>query len=184
MKEQNLTRISKFLSLILRHSPQTVGIQIDYQGGWTDVETLIQKVNQNGKYHITMQLLEEIVRTDEKQRYCFNPDKTKIRANQGHSIPVDLGLNEQTPPEILYHGTAERFLQSIAEKGLLPMSRNHVHLSKDEETALKVGKRHGKPYILKIKSGEMHRKGIKFYLSENGVWLTEYVSPEYLIWEK
>jgi putative RNA 2'-phosphotransferase len=182
MKEQNLTKISKFLSLVLRHSPETIGIKIDYQGGWTDTAILIQKINQNGKYHIDMQILEEIVRTDEKQRYSFNPDKTKIRANQGHSIPIDLDLKEQIPPEILYHGTATRFLQEISEKGLKPMSRHHVHLSKDEETALKVGKRHGKPYILKIKSGEMHQKGFKFYLSDNGVWLTEQVPSEFLIW--
>ncbi|MBE6876717.1 MAG: RNA 2'-phosphotransferase [Ruminococcus sp.] len=183
MKEQNnLTKLSKFLSLILRHSPQTVGIEIEYQGGWTDVSTLIQKVNQNGKYHLDMQTLEEIVRTDEKQRYSFNADKTKIRANQGHSIPVNLELKEQIPPEILYHGTAERFLQSISEQGLLHMSRQYVHLSKDEETALKVGKRHGKPYILKVKAGEMHQQGYQFYLSENGVWLTEHVPPEFLIW--
>lgn len=183
-EKQNLTKISKFLSLLLRHSPETAGIEIEYHGGWTNTDTLIQKINQTGKYHINMQILEEIVRTDEKQRYSFNADKTKIRANQGHSIPVDLDLKEQIPPELLYHGTAERFLPSIAEKGLLSMSRNHVHLSKDEATALKVGTRHGKPYILKVKSGEMYRNGIKFYLSENGVWLTEYVSPEYLIWKE
>ncbi len=181
MEKNNLTKLSKFLSLVLRHSPQTIGIEIAYQGGWTDTEILIQKINQNGTYHIDRKILEEIVRTDEKQRYRFNADGTKIRANQGHSIPVNLELTPVEPPEILYHGTAERFLDSISEKGLLPMSRQYVHLSGDEETAYKVGKRHGKPYILKIKSGEMHRQGYSFYLSENHVWLTEKVPPVFLI---
>ncbi len=160
-----------------------MGIKIESEGGWTDTEILIQKINQNGKYHIDRNILEEIVRTDEKQRYSFNADGTKIRANQGHSIPVNLGLTPAEPPELLYHGTAERFLNAISEQGFLPMSRQYVHLSGDEETALKVGKRHGKPYILKIKSGEMRRQGYLFYLSENHVWLTEQVPPEFLIWE-
>lgn len=183
MKEQkNLTKISKFLSLILRHSPQTVGIKIDRKGGWTDVPTLIQKVNQHGKCHLNMEILEEIVRTDEKQRYSFNQNKTKIRANQGHSIPVDLELKEQIPPEVLYHGTAERFSASIAEQGLLSMNRQYVHLSGDEETAIKVGKRHGKQKVLKVQAGEMYRQGYRFYLSENHVWLTEHVPPKFLLW--
>lgn len=181
MEQKNLTRLSKYLSLLLRHSPETAGITIEYLGGWTDVQTLIQKVNQSGSYHLDMETLEEIVRTDNKQRYSFNQDKTKIRANQGHSIPVDLELKEQVPPEILYHGTAERFLNAIFEKGLLPMSRQYVHLSKDEETALKVGKRHGNPCILEVKAGDMHQQGFQFYLSENGVWLTEHVPPEFFI---
>ena len=184
MKEQNLNKISKYLSLLLRHSPETAGIEIDYHGGWTDTAVLLEKINQSGKYHLDMQTLEEIVKTDSKQRYSFNSDKSKIRANQGHSIPVDLGLKEQVPPEILWHGTAERFLNSIFEKGLLPMSRQYVHLSKDEETAVIVGKRHGKPSILEVKSGEMHRQGYSFYLSENGVWLTEHVPPEFLTIKK
>ena len=157
-----------------------MGIKIDKKGGWTDVRTLIQKVNQHGKYHLTMAILEEIVESDEKQRYSFNENKTKIRANQGHSIEVDLELKEQIPPEVLYHGTAERFLSSIMGKGLLPMSRQYVHLSSDEETAVKVGKRHGKPVVLKVQAGEMHRQGYQFYLSENHVWLTEHVPPQFL----
>lgn len=174
------TRIGKFLSLVLRHSPETIGITIDPKGGWTDVELLIEKINQQGKFHLNRKILEEIVETDGKQRYSFNADRTKIRANQGHSIPIDLELEKQTPPEILYHGTAERFLPSIREKGLLPMSRQYVHLSGDEETALKVGKRHGKPFILKVRAGEMQRQGYLFYLSENHVWLTEHVPPQFL----
>ena len=127
-----------------------------------------------------MELLEEIVRTDSKQRYSFNADKTKIRANQGHSVRVDVELRECEPPEILYHGTGERVVNSILCEGLKPMNRLYVHLSKDEETAVKVGSRHGKPRVFIVKSGEMFRDGYKFCLSENGVWLTENVPPEYL----
>lgn len=125
-------------------------------------------------------MLEEIVRTDNKQRYRFNEDKTLIRANQGHSITVDVELEEQEPPEFLYHGTAERFLKSIMEEGLKPMSRLYVHLSKDQETAEKVGKRHGKPVVLKVHSGQMNRDGCSFYLSENSVWLTKRVDVKYI----
>ena len=181
MEQKNLTRLSKYLSLLLRHSPETAGITIEYLGGWTDVQDLIQKVNQSGSYHLDMETLEEIVKTDNKQRYSFNQDKTKIRANQGHSISVDLELKAQVPTEILYHGTAERFINAIFEKGLLPMSRQYVHLSKDVGTALKVGKRHGNPCILEVKAGQMHQQGFPFYLSENGVWLTEHVPPEFFI---
>ncbi len=177
---KDLTKLSKYLSLILRHNPGIIGIKISVQGGWADVKQLISGINQAGKFKIDMETLEEIVHTDEKQRYSFNEDKTKIRANQGHSIQVDLGLKEKEPPEFLYHGTAERFIASIYEKGLLPMGRQYVHLSKEEETALKVGKRHGKPYIFRIKAGEMHQQGYLFYLSENGVWLTEHVPPAFL----
>lgn len=127
-----------------------------------------------------MGVLEEIVRTDYKQRYSFNEDKTLIRANQGHSIPVDVELKEEGPPEFLYHGTADRFIKAIMEEGLKPMSRLYVHLSKDMETANKVGKRHGNPVILKVHSGQMRREGIQFYLSENGVWLTKKVDVKYL----
>lgn len=182
--EKNFTNISKFLSLVLRHSPETVGIEISPQGGWTDVNTLIAKINQQGNYFINMALLEEIVRTDNKQRYSFNADKTKIRANQGHSIPVDLELQAQIPPEILYHGTAQRFLDSIANKGLLHQNRQYVHLSKDEKTALAVGQRHGKPYVLRVRAGEMQKQGYLFYLSENGVWLTEHVPADFLVWHE
>ena len=126
-----------------------------------------------------METLEDIVATDNKQRYSFNEDKSLIRANQGHSIPVDVELKENEPPEFLYHGTATRFLNSILNDGLKPMSRLYVHLSKDIETAWKVGKRHGDPVILKINSRDMYKDGYKFYLSENGVWLTEKVDAKY-----
>lgn len=147
--------------------------------GWADVEELIDGINNTGR-RIDIDVLEEIVRTDNKQRYSFNEDKTLIRANQGHSVSVDVELKEKEPPEFLYHGTADRFLKSIMTEGLKPMSRLYVHLSKDIETANKVGKRHGNPAILKVNSGQMNQDGIKFYLSENGVWLTSKVDVKYL----
>ena len=140
---------------------------------------LIDGINNSG-HKINMEILEEIVETDNKQRYSFNESKTLIRANQGHSIPVDVELKEQEPPEFLYQGTADRFIKSIMTEGLKPISRLYVHLSKDIETAYKVGKRHGKSVILKVDSGQMYQDGIKFYLSENGVWLTNKVDAKYL----
>jgi len=170
--------LSKFISLILRHRPEVIEIQVD-EHGWADVEELINGINKTGRT-INMELLEDIVLKDEKQRYSFNEDKRLIRANQGHSIPVDVELKEQIPPEILYHGTAERFLESIMHDGIRSMSRLYVHLSKDERTAHMVGKRHGKPVILKVESGKMYHDGIKFYLSANGVWLTKFVDRQYI----
>lgn len=173
-----LDKLSVFISLVLRHKPDAAGITLD-EHGWANVEELLDGINNIGR-KIDMGVLEEIVRTDHKQRYRFNEDKTLIRANQGHSIPVDVELKEEEPPEFLYHGTADRFIKAIMEEGLKPMSRLYVHLSKDIETAAKVGKRHGKPVILKVHSGQMCREGIKFYLSENGVWLTKKVEVRYL----
>ncbi len=173
-----LDKLSVFISLVLRHKPDAAGIQLD-EHGWADVDELIEGVNHTGR-KIDMDILEEIVRTDNKQRYSFNDDKTLIRANQGHSIPVDVELDEKRPPQYLYHGTAERFLAAIMAEGLRPMSRLYVHLSKDEETAVKVGKRHGSPVVLKVKAGEMYNNGNKFYLSKNGVWLTKYVEKKYI----
>ncbi len=169
--------MSKFISLILRHHPEAAYIELD-EHGWAEVDKLIEGIRRTGK-RINRELLEEIVRTDNKQRYSFNEDKTYIRANQGHSVPVDVGLKEQEPPVFLYHGTAAGFLASIEREGLKPMGRLYVHLSKDVETAVNVGKRHGKPVVLKIHSGDMYRDGQAFYLSENGVWLTKKVVPEY-----
>ncbi len=173
-----LDKLSVFISLVLRHQPDVAGIRLD-EHGWANVDELIEGINNTGRA-IDMDILEEIVRTDNKQRYSFNQDKTLIRANQGHSIPVDVELEEKQPPQYLYHGTADRFMGSIMADGLKPMSRLYVHLSKDEETAVKVGKRHGKPVVLKIKAEEMWREGIKFYLSQNGVWLTKYVDQKYI----
>ncbi len=174
-----MKRTSIFLSLILRHKPETVGIRLD-RHGWADVNELIDKINMTGKYRIDMEMLEEIVRTDNKQRYKFNDDKTKIRANQGHSINVDVELSEAVPPEILYHGTGEKYVESIKTEGLKPKNRLYVHLSKDVATAINVGSRHGKPHVFRIATGEMSQKGYVFYLSENGVWLTKYVPTEFI----
>jgi len=173
-----LDKLSVFISLVLRHKPDAAGITLD-EHGWANVQELLDGINNTGR-KIDIGVLEEIVRTDNKQRYSFNEDKTLIRANQGHSIPVNVELKEDVPPEFLYHGTAERFIKSIMEEGLKSMSRLYVHLSKDIETANKVGKRYGSPVILKVHSGQMHQEGIKFYLSENGVWLTEKVDVKYL----
>lgn len=172
------TRLSKFIALILRHKPEEIGITLD-EHGWASVPLLISGINKRG-YEIDMSILEEIVDEDEKQRYSFNSDKTKIRANQGHSVNVDVELKECEPPEQLFHGTGEKFAAAIRKEGLIPKSRLYVHLSKDKETAEKVGSRHGKPHIFFVHSGKMYRAGYKFYLSENGVWLTKFVPPEFL----
>lgn len=173
-----LDKLSVFISLVLRHNPDAAGVQLD-EHGWANVDELIKGINDTGR-RIDIDILDEIVKTDNKQRYFFNNDKTLIRANQGHSVPVDVELEEKQPPEYLYHGTADRFMGSIMAEGLKPMSRLYVHLSKDKETATKVGKRHGKPVVLQIKSEEMWNDGIKFYLSQNGVWLTKYVDKKYI----
>lgn len=173
----DLTKISKYISLILRHKPEVIGIQLD-ANGWANVEALLAGIGR--KYPIDFEVLEEIVRTDNKQRYSFNEDKTKIRANQGHSIQVDVELSVTEPPEILYHGTAERFSASIEAKGLLPQNRLYVHLSPDMETAEKVGRRHGKPVIYLVNAGQMQQDGYTFLLSANGVWLTKMVPAQYL----
>lgn len=171
-------KISKYMSMILRHRPEVIGIHLD-EHGWADVNELIEGIAKKKK--INREILEEIVRTDDKQRYSFNDDKTKIRANQGHSISVDLELEPQEPPETLWHGTAEKYVASIEKTGLRPGNRMYVHLSPDIQTAEKVGSRHGKPVIYQVKSGEMHRKGFRFYQSVNGVWLTIRVPVEFLI---
>lgn len=173
----NLKNTSKYLSLILRHKPETIGISLD-EHGWANVDELIAGIAKT--QDCSMEILEEIVRTDEKQRYSFNEDKTLIRANQGHSIPVDVELEEALPPEVLWHGTGEKYTASIDVQGLIPKSRLYVHLSKDRDTAVKVGSRHGKPVLYIVKSGEMSRDGFPFYLSKNGVWLTKEVPVKYL----
>ena len=172
-----LKETSKYISLILRHKPETIGITLD-EHGWANVDELISGIAKT--HEMNMNILEEIVSTDEKQRYSFNDDKTKIRANQGHSIQVDVELEEMRPPEILWHGTGEKFTGSIDEQVLIPKSRLYVHLSKDEKTAFKVGTRHGKPVLYIVKAKEMFKDGYKFYLSKNGVWLTKEVPVKYL----
>lgn len=174
----SLKDTSKFMSLILRHKPETIGISLD-EHGWADVNELIAGIAKTNDFN--RDILEEIVRTDEKQRYSFNEDKSLIKANQGHSIPVDVELDEVEPPDMLWHGTGEKFVASINELGLIPKSRLYVHLSKDSDTAVKVGKRHGKPVLYIVKAAEMYKDGYKFYLSKNGVWLTKKVPVKYLV---
>lgn len=173
----NLTKVSKYISLILRHKPETIGISLD-EHGWVNVKELIEGVNKIHK--LDMETLEEIVATDEKQRYSFNEDKTLIRANQGHSIDVDVELEEVEPPEYLWHGTGEKYVESIRQTGIVAKSRLYVHLSDSYGTAIMVGARHGKPMVFCVKAKEMHDNGYKFYKSKNGVWLTKFVPVEYL----
>ena len=175
MKEKE---ISKYISLILRHKPDVIGITLD-EHGWADVGELIEGIRKSTDFDMFM--LEKIVAEDEKQRYSFNDDKTLIRANQGHSILVDVELEQKTPPAVLWHGTGEKFTASIDSEGLIPKSRLYVHLSPDQDTAKKVGARHGKPVIYQVDTEAMNRDGYKFYLSANGVWLTKAVPTKYLI---
>ena len=170
---------SRFISLILRHKPQVIGITLD-EHGWADVKELIDGVNRSEGYYLDQELLEEIVRTDEKQRYSFNEGHTLIRANQGHSIPVDVELEKRTPPDILWHGTGEKYVASIKERGLLPKTRLYVHLSSDMETAKKVGSRHGKPVVFRVDCRQMEQDGYEFFLSANNVWLTKEIPAAYL----
>lgn len=167
----------KFVALILRHKPETIGITLD-EHGWANVDELIEGIAKTRAFD--MEMLEEIVATDNKQRFSFNEDHTMIRANQGHSIPVDVELNKLSPPEVLYHGSAIKYEEAIDDIGLIPKSRLYVHLSKDYDTAVKVGSRHGKPVIYKVYTGNMDRDGYEFFLSENGVWLTKSVPTKYL----
>lgn len=172
-----LKEISKFISLILRHKPEKIGIELD-EHGWANVTELINGIAK--QYDFNMEMLEEIVNADEKQRYSFNNHKMLIRANQGHSIAVDVELKESEPPEILYHGTGEKYVALIDRQGLLPKSRLYVHLSKDYTTAEKVGSRHEKPVVYEINSKRMFEDGYKFYCSVNGVWLIKSVPVQYL----
>lgn len=176
--DKQLTHISKFLSLVLRHQPETIGIQLD-QNGWTNIKELIEKANDNG-INLDRDTLNHIVETNAKKRFAFNETLDKIRASQGHSIEIELGYESQKPPEILYHGTSEKSVQSIIDKGLEKQSRQHVHLSSDIETAIKVGQRHGKPFVFKVLAEQMYTDNFQFFISDNGVWLTENVPVKYL----
>jgi putative RNA 2'-phosphotransferase len=172
----DLTKTSKFLSYVLRHRPDEIGLMLD-ENGWADVAELIERAR-SASVELTESTIRQIVASNDKQRFALSEDGKRIRANQGHSVDVDLALKPQQPPEILYHGTASRFLDSIRRDGLKAMSRQHVHLSPDEATAIKVGQRHGKPVVLRIRAREMAKSGAVFYLSDNGVWLTERVGTE------
>ena len=171
-------QLGRFLCLILRHHPEEAGITLD-EHGWADVGALLVGVCNTGRW-IDRETLERIVREDNKQRYTFNEDHSMIRANQGHSIQVDVELRKMQPPQYLYHGTAARFLPGIQAEGIKRMGRQYVHLPPDYQTAVAVGRRHGSPVVvLRIEAGAMAQNGIVFYRSKNGVWLCDYVSPEY-----
>jgi len=174
----HLKRISKLLSLVLRHQPEAIGITLD-ENGWVTVDELLAKLAAKG-HRVDRETLEEVVTTNDKQRFSFSEDGLRIRANQGHSVSVDLELEALTPPDLLYHGTATRNLEAILDQGLQPQARQHVHLSPDEETATKVGMRHGKPVVLHVDAKAMAEAGHAFYRSANGVWLTAAVPPEFL----
>jgi putative RNA 2'-phosphotransferase len=178
MNEKRLVKISKYLSKHLRHQPERLGLTLE-DGGWVKVEELLRACALNN-FTISLEMLKETVEKNEKQRFSFNETGEKIRANQGHSVEIDLQLKPQTPPAKLFHGTAERNISMIEEHGLLKMARHHVHLSDDTETARKVGMRYGKPVIFEIDTGGMLAEGFEFYVSENGVWLVETVPPRFL----
>lgn len=177
--DKELKHISKFMSLVLRHRPGQIGLQLDEEG-WADVNELIEKINAAGA-GLTPGILDTVVTTNDKKRFAFNDDKTRIRASQGHSVSVDLGLEPLIPPPLLYHGTAEKNRDSIFNSGILKGKRTHVHLSADIPTAQQVGSRHGKPVVLVIDAEAMHKAGLPFYLSANGVWLTGFVAPIYIL---
>ena len=177
-----LESTSKFLSYVLRHQPDAIGLKLDGEG-WADVSELISLANSNGR-DLTLDLMKEVVATNDKKRFAFSDDGTRIRASQGHSVAIELGLKPVAPPDVLFHGTASRFLNSIKEKGLVPGSRRHVHLSAEHATAVEVGRRHGTPTVLTVKSGEMHGFGHEFFFSDNGVWLVASVPVEFLIIEE
>jgi len=179
MEEQRRIKVSKFLSLVLRHQPEQIGIQLDAHG-WVSIEELMHGFANEGR-SITREELQEVVDTSDKQRFAISADGLRIRANQGHSVEVDLGYTPTTPPEMLYHGTSERNIAAIRASGLTKGARHHVHLSGDVETARKVGARHGAAVVLGVRAGAMVQDGHLFYRSANGVWLTESVPAIYLV---
>ena len=171
-------QLSKYLSFILRHRPDTIGLTLDKQG-WVRLDALLEKANTGGTQFSREDVL-HVVQTSDKKRFSISVDGLRIRAAQGHSVSVHLGLSPQEPPSELYHGTSARFIDSILREGLKPQTRQQVHLSVDEATARRVGRRHGKATILKVDAPRMHAKGFKFYVADNGVWLTDQVPPEFL----
>lgn len=175
-KQEN--QISKFLSLVLRHKPETIALSLNEEG-WAETTLLLEKINEYG-IKVSLEALQLIVANNDKKRFAFNDDHSMIRASQGHSIKVELNYERKVPPEFLYHGTAIRNMESIQEKGLEKRNRHHVHLSTNKSTALAVGQRYGKATLLAIESRRMHEDGLSFFQSENNVWLTEHVPPAYL----
>jgi putative RNA 2'-phosphotransferase len=178
MNDKEIKITSKFLSLILRHQPEIIGLSLD-ENGWADTNTLLAQLTAHG-HPVSKASLEKVVDTNDKKRFAFNEDHSRIRASQGHSVDVELNLQQQRPPEYLYHGTIGDFIDTIKAEGLQKMSRRHVHLSQEESTAKAVGGRRGKPVILSIRARQMQEAGFIFYLSENGVWLTDHVPAQYI----
>jgi putative RNA 2'-phosphotransferase len=176
--EQDVRSTSKFLSLVLRHQPQKIGIELD-SSGWTSIEGLIEAMRRNGK-RITREQLDHVVATNDKQRFVISEDGTRIRANQGHSVEVDLGYEPASPPEFLIHGTPSKSVEAIRREGLKKMNRHHVHMHADSSVARAVGARRGAPVLLRIRSQEMAQAGFVFYVSANQVWLTDHVPPEFI----
>jgi len=183
MNEQELKRKSKFLSLILRHQPEKVNLTLD-SAGYVNVEKLLSSINNTTNMSISKDQLDEIVEKNNKKRFAYSEDGESLRASQGHSIPVDLGLSAKIPPDILYHGTIDTFLDGISRAGISKMKRNHVHLSKDKETAINVGSRRAfgniKVVVFEVDAKTMYDAGYRFFESDNGVWLTNHINPLYI----
>ncbi|EEF58657.1 RNA 2'-phosphotransferase [Pedosphaera parvula] len=171
-------KISKFLSLVLRHEPGRIGIQLD-SAGWVDVDELLRACTAH-QFPFSRDELNQVVATNDKKRFAFSEDGKRIRANQGHSVEVELQYEPSVPPEILYHGTADRFLASIQQDGLIKGNRHHVHLSTELSTAISVGQRHGRPLVFRVLAGQMHRSGHQFFVSANGVWLADHIPANFL----
>lgn len=176
--EERLVKVSKFLSLVLRHRPEKIGLKLD-GGGWVGVAELLRAANAGG-FRLTREELSEVVERNDKRRFALSEDGERIRASQGHSVEVELGYEPRRPPGVLFHGTAERFLDSIRATGLNRGGRHHVHLSPDAATARRVGGRRGRAVVLEVEAGRMWGDGFPFYLSANGVWLTERVPAPYI----
>jgi putative RNA 2'-phosphotransferase len=178
MNNSRLVKISKYLSKHLRHQPERIGIKLA-PGGWVSVDELLNAC-QNHSFPINRAELNEVVTSNDKKRFSFDTTATLIRANQGHSVEIDLQLEPAVPPNVLYHGTGHGAVETILREGLRKMSRHHVHLSTDVATAQKVGTRHGRPVVFTVDAAAMHQAGYTFYCSDNGVWLVDCVPPEYL----
>lgn len=182
MDTKKQKKISRFMSLVLRHQPDAAGLTLD-EGGWVSVSDLLNGLSANGR-GISMQQLEVVVAENDKQRFQFDEDKVRIRATQGHSVVVELGYEPAVPPEFLYHGTPKQFVASIRREGLKKQRRHHVHLHLDVTIARAAGERRGDPVILTVASGRMHASGHQFFLTPNNVWLTDAVPPEYLLYDE
>ena len=181
MRQGRITKASKFLSYVLRHDPARIGIELD-DGGWVDVADLIRCARQSG-VHLSEEILEDVLASGGKERFSLNEDGTRIRANYGHSVPIELDMKPERPPATLYHGTAKRFLNRIFHEGVTSRSRQYVHLSVDRETAVRVGGRHGDPVVLAIDAGRMCDEGAEFFVAPGDIWLTRSIPVEYIGFE-